>query len=53
MPPFFACFVAGRFNIHLKFGLDESMKDAVQFKFMAAPLNENQLKELIQVPPNP
>jgi NitT/TauT family transport system substrate-binding protein len=35
------------------FGLDESMKDAVQFKFMAAPLNESQLKELIQLPANP
>ena len=31
-------------------GLNESMTDAVQFKFMAAPLNENQLKELIQLP---
>jgi NitT/TauT family transport system substrate-binding protein len=35
------------------FGLDESMKDAVQFKFMAAPLSESQLKELIQLSPNP
>jgi NitT/TauT family transport system substrate-binding protein len=35
------------------FGLDESMKDAIQFKFMAAPLNESQLKELIQLPANP
>jgi NitT/TauT family transport system substrate-binding protein len=32
------------------FGLNESMKDAVQFKFMAAPLNDNQLMELIQLP---
>ena len=31
-------------------GLDESVKDAVQFKFIMAPLNENQLKELIQLP---
>jgi len=32
-------------------GLDESMKDAVQFKFLPAPLNEGQLKELIQIVP--
>ena len=32
-------------------GLDESMKDAVQFKFLSAPLNEGQLKELIQIVP--
>jgi NitT/TauT family transport system substrate-binding protein len=31
-------------------GLDESMKDAVQFKFIAAPLADAQLKELIQIP---
>jgi NitT/TauT family transport system substrate-binding protein len=31
-------------------GLGESMKDAVQFKFLSAPLNETQLKELIQNP---
>ena len=31
-------------------GLDESVKDAVQVKFIMAPLNENQLKELIQLP---
>lgn len=31
-------------------GLGESMKDAVQFKFLSAPLNETQLKELIQIP---
>jgi NitT/TauT family transport system substrate-binding protein len=31
-------------------GLQESMKDAVQFKFLPAALNESQLKELIQVP---
>jgi len=33
--------------------LGESMKDAVQFKFMAASLSDSQLKELIQLPPNP
>jgi hypothetical protein len=27
------------------------MKDAVQFKFLPAPLNESQLKELIQIVP--
>ena len=32
-------------------GLGESMKDAVQFKFLSAPLSESQLKELIQIPP--
>jgi len=26
------------------------MKDAIQFKFLSAPLNETQLKELIQIP---
>ena len=31
-------------------GLGESMKDAVQFKFLSAPLSEPQLKELIQIP---
>jgi NitT/TauT family transport system substrate-binding protein len=31
-------------------GLDESMKDAVQFKFIPAPLADAQLKELIQIP---
>jgi NitT/TauT family transport system substrate-binding protein len=34
-------------------GLDESMKDAVQFKFLAAPLSEDQRKELIQIPAGP
>jgi NitT/TauT family transport system substrate-binding protein len=34
-------------------GIDESMEDAVQFKFLAAPLREDQLKELIQIPPGP
>jgi hypothetical protein len=29
------------------------MKDAVQFKFLSAPLNEGQLKELIQIVPGP
>ena len=32
-------------------GLDESMKDAIQFKFIAAPLTDAQLRELIQIPP--
>jgi NitT/TauT family transport system substrate-binding protein len=32
-------------------GLEESMKDAVQFRFLPAPLNEGQLKELIQIVP--
>jgi NitT/TauT family transport system substrate-binding protein len=32
-------------------GLEESMKDAIQFKFIAAPLTDAQLKELIQIPP--
>ena len=31
-------------------GLAESMKDAVQFKFLSAPLSETQLEELIQIP---
>src|SRR6516162_7511920 len=31
-------------------GLGESMKDAVQFKFLSTPLSDVQLKELIQVP---
>jgi NitT/TauT family transport system substrate-binding protein len=31
-------------------GLGESMKDAVQFKFLSTPLGDVQLKELIQVP---
>jgi NitT/TauT family transport system substrate-binding protein len=31
-------------------GLGESMKDAIQFKFLSAPLSEPQLKELIQIP---
>ena len=32
-------------------GIDESMKDAVQFKFIAAPLTDAQLKDLIQIVP--
>ena len=32
-------------------GLEESMKDAIQFKFIPAPLTDAQLKELIQIPP--
>jgi NitT/TauT family transport system substrate-binding protein len=32
-------------------GLEESTKDAVQFKFVPAPLDESQLKELIQIVP--
>lgn len=32
-------------------GLNDSMQDAVQFKFAPAPLTEQQLKELIQIPP--
>ena len=31
-------------------GVDESMKDAIQFKFIPAPLTDAQLKELIQIP---
>ena len=31
-------------------GLEESNKDAVQFKFLAAPLTEEQLKELVEIP---
>src|SRR5205085_2567979 len=32
------------------FGLEESMKDAVQFKFIPAPLSDDQLKELVRIP---
>lgn len=32
-------------------GIDEIMKDAVQFKFLAAPLTAPQLSELIRIPP--
>jgi hypothetical protein len=31
-------------------GLDESMQDAVQFRFLAAPLSADQREELIQIP---
>jgi NitT/TauT family transport system substrate-binding protein len=31
-------------------GLAESMQDAIEFKFMAAPLSDQQLRELIQIP---
>jgi NitT/TauT family transport system substrate-binding protein len=31
-------------------GTTESMQDAIQFKFLAAPLSEAQLKELIRIP---
>jgi NitT/TauT family transport system substrate-binding protein len=34
-------------------GIDASMKDAVAFKFLAAPLTEDALKELIQIPAGP
>jgi ABC-type nitrate/sulfonate/bicarbonate transport system substrate-binding protein len=32
-------------------GLEESMKDAVQFKFLPAPIDAGRLKELIQIVP--
>jgi NitT/TauT family transport system substrate-binding protein len=32
-------------------GLDAAMPDAVTFKYIAAPLTEAQIKELIQIPP--
>lgn len=31
-------------------GIDEVMADAVSFKFIAAPLNKEQVAELIQIP---
>jgi NitT/TauT family transport system substrate-binding protein len=31
-------------------GIEESLQDAVQFKFAPAPLTQTQLKELIQIP---
>ena len=34
-------------------GLDESMQDAIAFKFLAAPLGEDALKELIRIPSGP
>jgi NitT/TauT family transport system substrate-binding protein len=33
-------------------GIKEGMDDAIQFKFLTAPLSDQQLKELIQIPPN-
>jgi NitT/TauT family transport system substrate-binding protein len=33
-------------------GTQESMQDAIQFKFLAAPLTEAQLEELIQIAPS-
>jgi len=32
-------------------GTAESIQDAIQFKFLAAPLNDQQLGELIRIPP--
>jgi len=32
-------------------GLDSLMKDAVELKFIPAPLTDAQVKELIQIPP--
>jgi NitT/TauT family transport system substrate-binding protein len=34
-------------------GIEESMKDAVAFKFLAAPLTEDALKELVRIPRGP
>jgi NitT/TauT family transport system substrate-binding protein len=34
-------------------GIEESNKDAVQFKFLAAPLTQQQMEELIQIPASP
>jgi NitT/TauT family transport system substrate-binding protein len=34
-------------------GLEGSMQDAVQFKFLAAPLTDDQINELIRIPPRP
>jgi NitT/TauT family transport system substrate-binding protein len=34
-------------------GIEESVQDAVQFKFVAAPLSQDQLNDLIQIPPGP
>ena len=31
-------------------GIEEMMRDAIAFKFLAAPLTQDQLKELIQIP---
>ena len=32
-------------------GIDATMRDAIDFKFMQAPLSSEQLSELIQIPP--
>ena len=32
-------------------GIDQLMQDAVNFKTIAAPLTQDQLKQLIQIPP--
>jgi NitT/TauT family transport system substrate-binding protein len=32
-------------------GLDSVMRDAIEFKFMSAPLSKEQLAEAIQIPP--
>jgi NitT/TauT family transport system substrate-binding protein len=34
-------------------GIKESMDDALQFKFLTAPLSEQQIKELIHILPFP
>ena len=34
-------------------GIEESNKDAVQFKFLSAPLTQQQMQELIQIPAGP
>jgi NitT/TauT family transport system substrate-binding protein len=34
-------------------GIEESIKDAIQFKFLPAPLTDDQLKELIRIPIGP
>jgi hypothetical protein len=31
-------------------GIAESMQDAIQFKFLGAPLSDAQMKELIRIP---
>ena len=42
----------GGLQIDRVVGTEESMQDAIQFKFLAAPLAEAQLKELIRIPPS-
>ena len=32
-------------------GLDQTMRDAIEFKFLSAPLSKEQLAEAIQIPP--